>query len=981
MRVAAVYTAILVAVPLGTGMAQERPLSGTVTDSATGAPVAAFIGVSGTRISVSTREDGRFVIPNAPAGGYSLLVRAIGYRRRQVSIAPGQATADIVLARDVFRLEQIVVTGQATGIERRRLANAIATISAEDLGSVPAASLEQQLQGKVAGADIQTNSGAPGGGIQVRLRGITSINADAQPLYVVDGVIVSDIAIPSNQNAVTAASGGSNPALTQDAQVNRIADLNPDDIETIEILKGASASAIYGGRASNGVVIITTRRGSAGAAQINFGQRFGFNHLSNELGSRHWNNIAGVDSVFPAGTGAANGCTATSCPNFDLEKQLAHRNGMNTETYASISGGNDNTRYLASGTVQRQDGIIDNTGFERQDIRVNLDQRLSNRLQGQFSTNVLHTRASRGLTNNDNTTTSFYMVFPFTPDFVNLQRNPDGTFPNNTIAGSNPLQTAALMKNDEDVWRTINSARLSWDISPRLKFVTVGGLDYFNQANNLFFPPELQFEPQDGLPGTSLSSNSNSLNLNLDGNLVHTYAGVGFTATTSAGVQYARRALTIERIVAQNLVGGQENVDAGTTIHVRENRLRINNLGYYVQEELQLAQDRLLVTGGIRADQSSLNADAGKLFYYPKLAAAYRFTRPGRFFNEFKVRGAYGESGNEPLYGQRFTPINATVNIGGLPGFVIGGATGAPDLHPERQREFEAGFDAVFLHERGNLEFTLYRKNISDLLLQRALAPSSGFATEFFNGGTMHTTGAEISLGIVPVRSGRFEWFSRVNFARTRSTIDSIPVPSFLAGGFGVSLGAFRVANHSSATQIVGNDTTGGVHEVVVGDATPNFHMSFTNDFTSGPWSLHVHADWQSGSSIINLTKLLYDFGQVTKDYADPIAGSTTQTVGQRRLTAWLAGETKNYVESASYFKLREISLTYSLPVSVAHRLFGGVRTAQVSVSARNLFTITPYTGLDPEVSNFGNQPIARNIDVAPFPPSRSFWFGINLGL
>jgi len=963
----------LTAIPL---QGQTRAISGTVTDSASGLPLPALVAVSGTRISVSTQDNGSYVIPNAPAGPVTLLVRSVGYHRREVRVTATQARADVQLSRDLFRLDAIVVTGQATGIERRRSANAIASISAEDLGSVPTASVEQQLQGKVAGADIQTNSGAPGGGVQVRLRGITSINADAQPLYVVDGVIVSDVAIPSNQNEVTAASGGSNPALTQDAQVNRIADIDPNDIENIEILKGASASAIYGGRASNGVVIITTRRGRQGTLQISLGQRFGTSSLSNTLGSRHWDNAAEIDGVYGAGTAAANNFSGT---NFDLERQLAHKHGFNTETYASINGGNENTRYLASGTLMGQTGIIDNTGFQRQNLRINLDQRISNRIQGQFSTNFLHTRAQRGLTNNDNTTTSFYMVFPFTPSFVNLQQLPDGTFPNNTIAGSNPLQTAALMSNNEDVYRTINSARLSWDISRSLRFVTLGGVDYFQQSNDLFFPPELQFEPQDGLPGTSLASNSHSLNLNWDGNFIHTLHSTSMTATTSLGVQYARRDLNIERITARNMVGGQVNVDAGTTLRVRQDRAQVNNLGYYLQEELLLMNERLVVTGGLRGDRSSLNADANKLYVFPKLAAAYRLTRPFGFVDELKLRGAFGAAGNEPVYGQRFTPLNASNNINSLPGLVVGGTTGSPTLRPEREVELELGFDAGLFHDRGNIEFSYYQKNVSDLLLTRTLAPSSGLNTEIFNGGKLRTTGVEVALQVIPIRKGRFEWFSRATFSTTTSTITDLPVPSFLAGGFGVSLGAFRIEQGKSATQIVGNDTTGGVHEVVVGDATPNFRMAFTEDFRWGGWNLHLLGDWQQGSSIINLTKLLYDFGQVTVDYDVPSAGGST--VGQDRLNGWLAGQTANYVESASFFKMREISLSYDLPVSMARRLFGGIRSASLSVAARNVFTITPYSGLDPEVSNFGNQPIARNIDVAPFPPSRSFWFGINLGL
>lgn len=239
--------------------AQTRTLTGTLRDSLSGAPLTVgSVTLRGSALGGNVRANGQFTIASAPAGPVTLIARSLGYKRREVDVPAGATNVTIGLERDVLRIDQVVITGQATSIERRSAPNAVATVDAAELSVVPTVSVEQQLVGKVAGADIQQNSGAPGGGVQVRLRGVTSVNASAQPLYVVDGTIMSDIAIPSNQNAVTAAAGGSNPALTQDAQVNRIADLNPNDIESIEILKGASASAIYGGRASNGVVIITT---------------------------------------------------------------------------------------------------------------------------------------------------------------------------------------------------------------------------------------------------------------------------------------------------------------------------------------------------------------------------------------------------------------------------------------------------------------------------------------------------------------------------------------------------------------------------------------------------------------------------------------------------------------------------------------------------------------------------------------------------
>jgi len=990
---------LALAVLAGTARAQERTVTGTVTDSSTGSPLAGVtVSVQGGLQSAQTRDNGSFVLARVPDQDVTLVFRIIGYKRGELHVGAGESgPVEIGLTRDPFKLEEVVVTGQATGQERRNLANAISTVDAADLDQTPTPSLEQQLQGKVAGADIQTNSGAPGGGVQVRMRGVTSINAPAEPLYVVDGVIMSDIAIPSNQNAVTGASQGSNPTVNQDAQVNRIADINPEDIERIEVLKGAAASSIYGVRASNGVVIITTKKGKVGKPQVTLSQRFGFFSLSNKMGERVFANAAEADAQYGAGTGAANGCTATACPFFDHEQQLAGNKPLSYETSGSVSGGDDNTRYYASGQVKRDGGIIQNTGFDRQSVRINLDQKLGSRIKFTLNQNILHTKAQRGLTNNDNTTTSYYVVFAFTPSFADLSQNPDGSFKNNPFVPSNPLQTAALSKNDEDVWRFISGANAEFQLvqSPTqsLKFIANGGLDFFNQKNSLFFPPELQFEPNDGLPGTSLLTHSNNLNLNLFGTLVHTYTGSGFTATTSAGIQHTRRDLDIDRTTSRNLLGGQSNINSATNIAVDENRQLIKNLGYFLQEEV-LFGERLLLTAGVRADQSSANADASKLFWYPKAAGSYRF--PGLLGegSDLKLRAAYGQSGNEPTYGQIFTDLASALNVGGIPGLVVstGATTGAPDLRPERMKEVEGGVDGSLGNGKLNFELTGYQKNVSDLLLQRALPQSSGFNQEILNGGSLRTRGFEAALGIQPIDRKNLSVLFRTTFSMSRSKITQLDVPPFNQGGFGTSIGTFRFEPDSSPTRIVGNDTLtapltlpdGTVLPVgsqlvrKVGDVNPDFRMGFGGDVNMNRLGLHFLFDWQKGSNILNLTRLLYDLGGVTSDFADPIPGSN-QTVGQHRL-AGFGVVTGNYVESASFLKLREVTLTYDLGGQGTRSLFGA-RSARISLSARNLFTVTNYTGLDPEVSNFGNQAIFRNIDVAPFPPSRSFWLSIDLGL
>jgi outer membrane receptor protein involved in Fe transport len=350
--------------------------------------------------------------------------------------------------------------------------------------------------------------------------------------------------------------------------------------------------------------------------------------------------------------------------------------------------------------------------------------------------------------------------------------------------------------------------------------------------------------------------------------------------------------------------------------------------------------------------------------------------------DELKLRVAYGESGNQPLYGQKFTPLIATQNITGIPGLVIEGTVGADDLRPERQREIEGGFDVSFADNRGSLEFSVFQKNISDLLLQRTLAQSTGFTTQVFNGGRLRTSGVEVGVGVVPIQTRDFQWVFRSTYFSNRSKIVELPVPTFRAGGFGTALGAFQIEEGASPTQIVGNDSLPDGSTVVrkIADANPNFVMSFSSDVTWRRLRLSGLLDWQEGSAIINLTKFLYDLGQNTADYAVPITVDTLRTtVGANRLRLF-PKQTAMYVEDASFMKLRELTLTYDLPDRMLGRLWSQARSAQLSLSGRNLMTWTDYSGLDPEVSNFGNQNIARNIDVAPFPPSRSFWFGIELG-
>jgi TonB-linked SusC/RagA family outer membrane protein len=964
----------------GAAWAEERTVKGTVIDSATRQGLAgASVGIKGTSLTANTQPDGSFTLARAPDGDLVLVVEAEGHASREVTLPAGNDSARVMLTPQSIS-EEIVVTGRASGTKRQNVAVSVAKVRTEDLNEVSAATVDQVLQGKVVGANIQANDGAPGGGMQVRLRGISSINGAAEPLFVLDGMIVSNVAIPSGVSAVTKSNAGSNPSLNQDSLVNRIADFQPEDIDSIEVLKGAAAAAIYGSKASNGVIIINTKKGQPGPPRIDFTQRFGESFLSKELGMRTFTNRADAVAAF----GSAAGPYFDRGVTYNHDKDLAGRHDLGTESILSISGGTTNgLNYYVSGMVKNDPGIIGNTGYQKQSVRLNLGQDLTDFWHVNVNSYLIHSVASRGISNNDNTNSSFYIVLPFIPNFYDIRRRADGTYPNNPFSSNfnNPVQTAALMTNDEGLWRFLTAldttVKLVNTETQRLNFVANGGLDRFQQENNLLFPPTLYWQAPDqtqNLPGTALFATSNNLNYNLGFNLVHNWFPAGdYSTTSSAGFQYESRDLKIVRNVGRDLVAGQGTIGAATQVTVASQYDAAHDRGGYLQEEVLLLDRKLYLTAGLRGDSSSTNGNPNTVYFYPKAGASYRFLAPVANVDDLKVRLGYGETGNQPLYGQRFTELGLA-NVNGNPAVGVAGVLGSSGIHPERAREIEAGTDLLLLGGRAIVELNLYQRTITDLLLQRAFAPSTGFESQFFNGGVLRNRGIEVSVEGTPVQRGDMRWQTQVAFAKNVSQITSLPVPAYNYKDFGTVYGVHRIEQGQSATQIVGNDgakpdgTCCLIHKL--GDSEPDFTMHFSNRFAWGGLTLFFLLDWQAGSSIVNITRNLYDAGSNSPDQVP--AGNNR--LAQNILSA------RPYIESGTFVKLREVSLSYDLPRSALVSLGNVAKKVRFKVSGRNLLTFTPYSGFDPEVSNFGNDPIDRNIDLAPFPPSRSFWTSIELG-
>ncbi|MFQ5640501.1 MAG: carboxypeptidase-like regulatory domain-containing protein, partial [bacterium] len=352
---------LLSAFGFSTVLGQALEISGTVTEELTGDGLpGANISIKGTNLGTASDRDGKFslVLPNFSEA--TLVVSFIGYFTQEITVSQNTSSLSIAMAEDVLKVSEVVVTGLATSVKRRNLANSVGTVSSKELIPAPAQTLERALNGKIAGISINQNSGAPGGGINVNLRGTATITGSTQPLYVVDGVIISNAAIQSGLDLVTDATGAGS-ATPQGQPTNRIADLNPNDIENIEVLKGASAAAIYGSKASNGVVIITTKSGIAGKTRVDVTQQVGFTSILNKIGTRKFDAAKAEAAYGQAGLDAFN---ANGGRFIDQEDVLFGETGFLSETTLSVRGGTERTQFYVSGLVQDEDGIVKNTGYQ-----------------------------------------------------------------------------------------------------------------------------------------------------------------------------------------------------------------------------------------------------------------------------------------------------------------------------------------------------------------------------------------------------------------------------------------------------------------------------------------------------------------------------------------------------------------------------------------------------------------------------------------
>jgi len=943
-------------------------ISGRVTDASVGRGLPDVqITVTGTRIGALTGPNGEYTLTGVPTGPRTITVRRIGYQpaTQAVQVVPGAtATADVALGVSAINLSEVVVTGTGTATEKRKVGTSIATVDSALISRAQAVTVDQAMQGKIPGAQITQNSGSPGGGgISVRLRGVNSFISGSDPLYIVDGVIVD------NESGQLADLG------TRSNPQNRLADLNPSDIEHIEIIRGAAAAALYGSRANNGVVQIFTKRGSIGKPRFTSTTRWGTSELREQQPFNFYPfNVNGLPVA-----------------RFNYQNDIFHR-APSWEQNVNVEGGNDQTRYFMSGNFANEDGIMRSTSSQRAGARINLQQQLASRLVANVTSNYITTNNQLQAFGEQNDYGIMGSLF-FAPTNVDF-RPVNGVYPLPPALGTNPLLAIDRIRNPQTIERFIGSTKLTWTPLTNLLVDYTIGLDNVGFEQRQFVPRNAVLGTAPLVTGRSQSVFENNRVINQDGVASYSWRPLGsFDLRTTGGFNYTSQRVRITQATANGLAPVGDLVSAGSVFSATQSDVQLRTLGFYGQQEVAF-KDRLFLSGAVRYDASSTFAPSERWQAFPKLSASYVVLdgRPGTL-NSLRLRSAVGWAGSQPGILNAYSQFISFTQLpfAGRPGFVNDVTFGNPNLKNERAREWELGGDVGFFGGRVSTEATYYNRVVSDLLFFRPLATSTGFSRQFYPIGTMSNKGIELMLRSTNVDAPNLQWTSTVTYAHNKNLVESLTIQDFQsAGGYpnriragepaGVfygsyaarncvtgalltdSLGRYRRSNQTAdmgATLAIREALSGGTCNdslnKVIGDPNPKWMGSFLNEFTIAKrLRLRALLDGVFGNKIMNLSTRAQNAGIASNSksyerellpYGDP-----------RKLPPTWNSRTQGifeyWIEDGTFVKLRELSASYTLnSPGVRHFFADGV---DLTLSGRNLKVWTRYSGYDPEINLFG---------------------------
>lgn len=995
------------AAPRTAAAQQPYTIAGRVVDSASQRPLAnASVALTTTGARTVSGADGAFTLrASATPGSYNLQVARIGYTRILVPVRlAGDAAVNVgtVTLRPIaVALSQVVVTGTGTPTERRELGSTVTSVRGDEVNQAPAAqSVDKALQGRVVGALISQNNGQPGGGISIRLRGTGSILGGAEPLIVIDGVLVEN-------NSEALVSLGANAGRGGAALSNSLADIAPGDVERIEVVKGAAAAALYGSRANNGVIQIFTRRGTEGAPRVTYRTEIG----TGEAPGRYKLNASPTagrgDVLF--GRAPSLGAPVT---RYDYQDQI-FRNSSLLTNQLSVSGGSRGTSYYASALSQREDGIVRSTDLSNVNARASLTQDLSNKLR--FSVNGTYIQRTTNFVPEGEQAQGVITTLIFTPTTFNPAFDANlGRYPYSPILGTNPLDVIANWRAEDNVNRFIGSVTGNWTPRADLSVNYLFGLDRSNQEFTYYQPAR---STSAGFAGSIQNPTRAIQRFNNDLTVTHRAApSASVKATTTLGFRQTSEYVNELRAAATGLSPGQTTVGAGgATPSASQGIVELRTAGGFLQERVGFA-DRLFLTGGVNFEGSSAFGADQRWQLFPRLGLSWSVDREPFFagsvlrsaLSGLRLRAAYGETGGQPPSAYSIFDNYVVASRAGQPALVPGAQSGNPDLKPERQREFEAGFDLAALDDRATLEFTWYDKQSTDLVLPVSLPLSSGFSTQLQNVGALSNRGVEVSLSALVLDLGRAQWNSRLSYASNRSRVKKLvtETDTLVYGYFnavavgqpvGVFYGAYYPRDAQGNIQVTGRLNAAcapiaGTEGLIVsrargpgcailrkflGSPEPKFTLAWGNDVTLGSRvTLSTLLDGRFGNKVANFSRRISEyFGAGATSATEQCVTVGTTVYCQQTLNIERHLLYEEFVEDGGFVKLREIALRYTLDPRWVARL--GTQDVTVSLAARNLHTWTNYTGIDPEINLFSANTVARGVEFGTSPIPRMIVLGL----
>jgi len=996
-RLSGVLAAALLFGLASTGWAQDRAtVQGTVTDAASGAPIAdARVAIVGTTLQASTNVRGFYRITGVPAGTVTVQVRRIGYRTLQtaVTLSDGQEfTGDYRLTGSVVMLEEIVVTGTAGEQKRRAQAATVSDIDVANLVAVaPVTTVSDVLQSRIPGVSVTSASGTSGSSNQIRVRGASSISLSNEPLLYIDGVRV--------------ATGGGTAWFTGGQLYERLNDLDPSDIESIELVKGPAAATLYGADASTGVIQVITKRGRPGSGRFSQSVSLDYNSIDRNFEPRtnyarcSAANVANSNNLLCFGQPVN-----TMVSDNPLLRENAFRTGQTIGIGWSGRGGGANYGYYTSLNNETEDGVLPNNAFERSSGRVNFNWFPVSNLT--LDAGIGITRSRTDLPDNDNNIFGWlgnsHLGLPST-------RTVDSTGQNGWFGTQRDVAAMTLIENERQTHRTISTLTANWTPRPWFSNRFTAGADWVREEDRRFLPKNTRGSYAINT-GQIQEARRGIERYTLDylGNIQHSLAS-NVVSNVSFGFQLIETREELVFATGEGLTVNSNNVVTAASLRSGGQTWELQRgIGLIGQWQVGL-NNRLYGQLGLRFDNASSFGKESKWVTLPKIGVSWVASEEPfwnfDFVNTLRLRAAFGTTGRIPGPGASLTTLAPAPFLDGA--IVSPGAVpqnpGNPGLRFERGEEFEAGFDAGFLNDRLGVELTYFNKVSKDLILSQPLAPSEGFTQNpFVNIGSMFNRGLEIAIRAMPINTPTLSWDVRLGANTLHNEVTDMgtiaPFGTLNRVEAGMQLGAWvsnRIISIDEATGVVLVDSV----RSFAGNVLPTFEANLSTNLTVlRNLRLYASLDTKRGHKVRNFTDFFRETQLVRSDnrldtlklsrherlrrYGNPNVGPGVPAfVTVLGCTGGTCAKTVNdvqeaYIQDADFVRFRELSLTYSMPPAFA-RAFRA-QTASITVAGQNLGLWTKYEGYDPEVVSAAGAAFNRD-DFFTQPPVRRWVFRVNL--